>query len=149
MARDITATNLRLALLDQKVAGAFTGKAYAYVSVYGDEGWTLGIAVANEEGYSPIKGFPLKDHQEAKTTAQGMNDHLGLVSHRIADIIASTMRGYRFPKLCGCASCRPKESGEPRPIKPDGGHMDGGAQVTNPKPAPIMPPAPVALSLED
>lgn len=90
---DITDNNLALAILDQKVAGAFNGKAYAYHAVINDNGWTLGIAVKDERGYNPIDGLSYETESEAKTVANGMNGHIGLSRDQATDIVISTMRG--------------------------------------------------------
>src|SRR5262245_441599 len=88
---DITNTNLEAALLDQNVAGAFWDKKYAYVAVYND-GWTLGVAVANEAGYNQISKI-VPDEGEARRWARGLNKHIGLTEDDEVAIIASTMGG--------------------------------------------------------
>lgn len=90
---DITSTNLELAILDQKVAGQFSGRLYAYQPVLADHGWKLGIAVQDERGYNPIDGLSYKTESEAKEVANGMNEHIGLNRDQALHIIISTMRG--------------------------------------------------------
>lgn len=97
--KDPTNTSLEYALLDQKVAGAFNGKEYAYVSVPRTTGkaWGAGIAVENEPGYSPLDGPSLEWDKRADAVAfcQGMNGHLMLSDIRATEIIASSMRRDR------------------------------------------------------
>jgi hypothetical protein len=87
---DITSTHLEAALIDQKVAGAFFDKAYAFVPVY-NEGWQLGVAVMYEGGYNPIAGKTFKDQNEAREWADGLNAHMGLTEQAAARIVCSTM----------------------------------------------------------
>lgn len=91
---DPTNHSLEAAILDQKVAGAFHGKSYAYVSVIRETGqaWGIGIAVEGERGYNPIDGIGFDRHYEAKEFCAGMNLHIGLSEHRMAEIVCSTMR---------------------------------------------------------
>lgn len=90
---DITTTHLEAALIDQSAAGAFQGKAYAFFPVMGDNGWQLGVAVANEQGYNPIHGKTFKERGEAKQWADGLNKHIGLTNDVALAIITSTMGG--------------------------------------------------------
>jgi hypothetical protein len=91
---DITNTNLEAAIIDQKVAGTFWEKLYAYVAVIDEkEGWALGVAVANEKGYSPIGGKTFKWKVEAQELADGLNQHIGLTRDQVAQIVISTMGG--------------------------------------------------------
>lgn len=90
---DITTTHLEAAIIDQQVAGAFRDSTYAFVAVYGEDGWQLGVAVANESGYSPIVGKTFSDQGEAKRWADGLNAHIGLTDLSAAQIVASTMGG--------------------------------------------------------
>jgi hypothetical protein len=92
---DITSKSLEAALLDQSVAGAFFDKTYAYNAVY-NNGWQLGVAVANERGYHPIAGKTFEDQAEAKEWADGLNAHIGLTKDAIARIIISTMGGRAY-----------------------------------------------------
>jgi hypothetical protein len=93
---DITTTHLEAAIIDQKVAGEFAGKSYAFVSVAFKRGWQLGVAVANESGYHPIEGKTFKRHAEAREWAEGLNRHIGLKQDDWLAIISSTMRGQRI-----------------------------------------------------
>ena len=94
---DITTTHLEAAIIDQKVAGEFAGKTYAFVAVTTKSlgGWGLGIAVKDENGYNPISGKTFDRHDEAKRWASGLNEHIGLSQDEALDIIGSTMRGPR------------------------------------------------------
>jgi hypothetical protein len=91
MMTDITSLNLNAAILDQKVAGAFAGKTYAFVPVVEKNGWALGVAVLNEPGYSPIGGLSWARREDAKHWADGMNEHIGLSPDQALDIVCSTM----------------------------------------------------------
>lgn len=88
----ITGKYLEAALLDQNVAGTFFGKKYAYVSVFGEDGWKLGVAVANEGGYNPI-ALNFASKAECDEWADGLNEHIGLSKDEAAMIICSTMGG--------------------------------------------------------
>ena len=92
---NITNTHLEAAILDQKVAGEFHGKVYAFVAVIND-GYKLGVAVANEYGYSPIEGKTFEHYYQAKEWAAGLNKHIGLSEIEALDIVGSTMRGQRI-----------------------------------------------------
>jgi hypothetical protein len=90
----ITNTHLEAAIIDQKVAGEFAGKRYAFTAVI-EDGYMLGVAVANEPGYNPINGKTFDTYDEAKVWANGLNQHIGLKYSEAMDIIISTMRGSR------------------------------------------------------
>jgi hypothetical protein len=92
---DFTTTHLEAAIIDQVVAGEFAGKTYAFVAII-HEGYKLGVAVANESGYSPIGGKMFDSFDEAKTWAKGLNEHIGLSAEQVAHIIISTMGGKTF-----------------------------------------------------
>ena len=92
----ITTQFLEAAIIDQKVAGEFHGKAYAFVAVAVKGGWQLGVAVANEAGYNPISGKMFKQHAEATLWADGLNKHIGLQNDERLDIITSSMGGRRI-----------------------------------------------------
>ncbi len=92
---DITNTDLAAALLDQKVAGLMGNRRYAYVAVYQDAGWRLGLAVENEAGYNPIEGKEFATQKEAEFFADSMNEHLGLSRDEAVHIQVTTMRGSR------------------------------------------------------
>ena len=94
---DFTSTNLEAAILDQKVAGAFHGKTYAFVAVTNPDGrnadaWMLGVAVKGESGFNPIKGKYFRHRHEATEWAGGLNRHIGLTGDQEMDIVASSMR---------------------------------------------------------
>jgi len=90
--RDITNRILEAAIIDQKAAGAFAGLRYAFVAVIDPEGfWALGVAVQNEQGYSPIHGKRFDSHVEAKAWATGLNEHIGLSDDAAIQIVCSTM----------------------------------------------------------
>lgn len=89
----ITNTHLEAAIIDQKVAGEFAGKVYAFVAVVEKDGWQLGVAVQGEQGYNPISGKTFAHKAEAKNWADGLNKHIGLSDIEALDIIGSTMRG--------------------------------------------------------
>ena len=96
---DITNQNLEAAMLDQKVAGLFSGKRYAFVAVAvgrgSGKGYQLGVAVANEHGFSPIGGKSFSRYSEAKEWAEGLNRHIGLSKDDEFDIVISSMRRYK------------------------------------------------------
>jgi hypothetical protein len=88
---DITNTHLEAAIIDQKVAGEFAGKVYAFVGVIND-GYQIGVAVTNEQGYSPISGKTFERYEEAKQWADSLNEHIGLSKEEVLDIVTTTMR---------------------------------------------------------
>jgi hypothetical protein len=90
---DITNEYLEAAIIDQKVAGEFQGKVYAFVAVVEKSGWKLGVAVANEQGYNPVEGKIFKNQGEAKQWAEGLNKHIKVSEEDYLDIVSSTMRG--------------------------------------------------------
>jgi hypothetical protein len=90
---DITNTHLEAALIDQYVAGAFQGKAYAFVPVVAKGGWELGVAVRDERGYSPLRGKSFADQDEARQWADSLNAHIGLTDEQAIEIVCSSMRG--------------------------------------------------------
>lgn len=96
MTDDITTTHLEAALIDQKVAGAFQGKAYAFIAVYYDSGWKLGIAVANERGYNIVNGKRFATEAEAREWARSLNRHICLSPDQEAAIVVSTMGGRPY-----------------------------------------------------
>lgn len=93
---DITTLNLDAALIDQRVAGLFSGLAYAYAAVASGNGWTLGVAVANESGYCPVGGKSFASFEEASAFADGLNEHIGLGHETATRIIISTMGGNPY-----------------------------------------------------
>ena len=94
---DFTSTHLEAAILDQVVAGTFT-KPYAFVAVAAaPRGWALGVAVANERGYSPTaKTFD--NELEAREWAQGLNEHIGWSDDEVMRIVISTMGGRPYDR---------------------------------------------------
>jgi hypothetical protein len=96
---DITTTHLEAAIIDQKVAGEFQGKPYAFIAVVARGGWQLGIAVANELGYNPIDGKSFATQAEAKEWADGLNRHIGRDADSVLAIISSSMGGRRVEVL--------------------------------------------------
>jgi hypothetical protein len=90
--QDVTNTHLEAALIDQKVAGALRGHAYAFVAVVADGGWQLGVAVQDEPGYIAVKGKSFVDHDEAKQWADSLNKHVGLTADAAIEIVCSSMR---------------------------------------------------------
>lgn len=89
---DITDTDLRAALIDQKVAGAFPNKRYAFVATV-ENG--LGVAVENEPGYNALTGFAFDSYDEANDYADRLNEHIGLNARSAMNIVVSTMRKVR------------------------------------------------------
>jgi hypothetical protein len=94
---DPTNNSLEAALLDQKVAGTYDTKEYAYVAVTRDgakgKPFGIGIAVLDEQGYTPIEGglFEFDSYDSASAFANGMNKHIGLNEHAAVRIVVSTM----------------------------------------------------------
>jgi hypothetical protein len=86
---------LEYALLDQKVAGIFGSKPYAYTPVLHEMRgkWGVGIAVEDEAGYRPVDGPGIEwdEWVEAEEFCKGMNAHIGLSEPRATDIIGSSM----------------------------------------------------------
>ena len=93
---DPTQKSLEAAILDQTVAGVFDDKPYAFVPVIGGstKQWTIGVAVENESGYSPISGgyFEFDSYEKASDFCDGMNKHIGLDDYRAVQIVCSSMR---------------------------------------------------------
>lgn len=96
--QDITSTNLDLAIMDQVHAGHYGRRPYAYtVGIHGDQ-YILGIAVANERGYHPVRTTGYITRKKAQAVADGMNAHLGLSNDEATAIIVSTMGGRPYRK---------------------------------------------------
>jgi len=91
---DITNMSLEAAIIDQKAAGEFSGKQYAFLAVIDQklEVWKLGVAVLDEPGYSPIDGKVFSGHVEADRWANSLNEHIGLSRDAALKIICSSMR---------------------------------------------------------
>ena len=95
---DPTNNDLRLAILDQHIAGQFRKHPYAYAAVCLDEGgFGLGIAELDQPGFTPIPGgiFKADSYEAASDTAAGMNKHIGLEPWAAVKIVASSMTGIR------------------------------------------------------
>jgi hypothetical protein len=60
--------------------------------------WMLGIAVANERGYTPIPAglACFETYEAASDNADAMNRHLGLSDDDAFEIVASSMFGKRY-----------------------------------------------------
>lgn len=71
--------------LKADVAQAFKGKVYALVPVTSRHGAMIGVAVANEQGYSPLYATDGLMYTDAA------NKELGLGIEQAARIVASTM----------------------------------------------------------
>lgn len=101
--RDPTALNLGLALLDQNVAGQFAGKeiAYTVVSNHDGPGYCLAIAERNTAGYWPVPAsiYATMSDKDAWTTANGMNQHIGLGEEEAILIVVSSMTAKRLGDL--------------------------------------------------
>lgn len=94
---DITSRNMEAAIIDQKVAGEFRGKRYAFAPVLAKgkkigEFWMLGVAVENEAGYSPVEGRYFAEREEAREWADGLNQHIGHTPSSAFAIICSSVR---------------------------------------------------------
>lgn len=92
---DITSRYLEAALIDQMVAGQFVDTTYAFVATVDDKGYGLGVAVANEQGFSPIVGKDFDSYDEAKRWASGLNAHIGRTPDDVLAIVGSSMFGAR------------------------------------------------------
>jgi hypothetical protein len=92
---DITNRYLEAAFIDQKVAGEFHDRSYAFIAVITDS-YGLGVAVANEPGYNPINGKTFDSYDEATRWANELNEHIGLSRDAALDIVGSTMGGSRI-----------------------------------------------------
>lgn len=72
-------------------ADAFGGKLWTFVAI--SDG-TLGVAVANEKGYSPVPAFHYKvdRYDEAEAEADRLNEAMHGQTHRASsDIVLTTM----------------------------------------------------------
>jgi hypothetical protein len=92
---DITSRNLEAALINQKAAGFFRGKAYVFVATFHEGECILGVAVANEQGFHPIVGKVFESYDTAKQWAHELNEHIGRSNDEVLDIVTSTMGGAR------------------------------------------------------
>lgn len=102
---DPTNTDLALALLDQRIAGQFQGRRYAYVAVVLDDEvaktdldrkncFGLGVAEFDKRGFWPVpaKVFAAGTFDDASDIAAGMNIHIGLSEMDSTEIVCSSMR---------------------------------------------------------
>lgn len=90
--RDITEGNLEAAIVDQKVAGAFAGKRYAFLTYELAKGFALGVAVQGEAGFYAIAGKSFETREAADVWSDGLNRHIGLTHTEQQEIILSSMR---------------------------------------------------------
>ncbi len=91
---NITQEHLEAAIIDQMVAGSFTGQTYAYVPVLAESKsrcWQLGLAFRDERGYHPIDGKLFRTRSEAEDWADGLNKHIGLHPVDVHYIVNSSM----------------------------------------------------------
>jgi hypothetical protein len=87
----ITSKYLEAALIDQIVAGQFSGLVYAFASVPEPGGWVLGVVVANEKGYSPVRGKVFTTSTECEYWVEGLNAHIGRSPESVMSIVGSSM----------------------------------------------------------
>lgn len=97
---DPTHSSLAAAILDQKVAGIFRDKHYAYAPTSDEQTGKFrpGIAVANEDGYHPVdySDFIFDTFEQCSEFCRGMNHHINLPDDYAVAIIASTMGGFSY-----------------------------------------------------
>lgn len=97
---DPTHNSLEAAILDQKVAGWMAGQDYAYAPIAMDQGFGVSIAIANQDGTTPVYGFrTFKHYDEAATFCDGMNKHIGLPMDHAVAIVCSTMGGMSYRRV--------------------------------------------------
>lgn len=99
-----------------EIREAWAGKVYAFVPVNasnasGESLWALGVAVANERGYSPLPvGWCCVEmgpgaHEAISDTCDKLNaDELGLSDDAAFRIVGSSM-GARAPSRRVCGTC--------------------------------------------
>ena len=82
------------------VADAFRGKLWAYTAIVDKDGYGLGIAVANEAGYSPVPKFftQLKSYKDAVAMADSLNTERGLDKRTSIEITCSSMAAGKVVK---------------------------------------------------
>lgn len=88
----------QLAIAELGIAEMFSGKTYAYVAVMSGDTYGLGIATANERGYSPIPLYwaQADTFDAAHDMADNLNrDVLGLNLEAAARIVSSSMAASR------------------------------------------------------
>ena len=91
---DPTQRSLEAAILDQKIAGKFDDKPYAYVPVIseGPKQWEIGIAVKHEQATAQSRAASNSTStRKLMHSSDGMNMHIGLDPARAMKIIASSM----------------------------------------------------------
>lgn len=93
---DITQTDLVAAIIDQMVAGLLPDRRYAFVVVPSADQFVLGVAVENENGYSPLNGKTFASYADAREWAESLNRHIGLTDVEATRIICSTMRSVGY-----------------------------------------------------
>lgn len=83
--------------IQQDVATVFAGKLWAYTPVALQQGWGLGVAVANEAGYSPISAFHYADpsYDAAYIESVRLNTARRMTEDAALDIVASSMAAGR------------------------------------------------------
>ena len=83
------------AIAELEIEEKFATKLWAYVPVLHDQaGAALGIAVANEGGYSPINPFWAQGtYDEMSQEADRLNRERGMEPMEALRIIATTMQG--------------------------------------------------------
>ena len=77
------------------IALKFVGKVFVYVAVTDPHfGAALGLAVANEHGYTPVPSFwsHSRNYHEMSAHADELNAALGYTKEQALDIITSTKR---------------------------------------------------------
>lgn len=88
---DITSEHLDAAVIDQAVAGEFSGKRYAFIAARKQDAHILGVAVADEVGWSPVEGKQFGSRDAAQDWADRLNTHIGLTTNEAVKIITSSM----------------------------------------------------------
>ena len=77
-----------LTVIQQK----FAGKLMAFTAVINGPDAGLGIACANEAGYSPVPLMAFSgSYEEAEVEAGRINDLLGLSENQVLDIVSSSV----------------------------------------------------------
>ena len=76
----------------QDINDAFEGKLYAFIPVIKD-GYGLGVAVANEYGYTPVAKFfyTAESMKQAQKDAMALNEAIGRSKESAFDIMFSSM----------------------------------------------------------
>lgn len=86
-------------ILELEIAAKFAGKSWAYAAVLDKNyGAALGIAVANEAGYSPVPAFFCNGtYAEMSKEADRLNAERGLGKEESVRIVCSSMAAGRVP----------------------------------------------------